>query len=342
MEQRACLAVPGPLTVIRIAPSDAHPLSLEWSNCQETNERGMTMSWLFDTSLWDNVIQFVKSNAIIFSVVGSLAGLATWWINREVGKRTMARLTQDRQSSSDHHILNLCKALSDSKQSLQLAAAALLVDRARTTNIRGRPGSERVAILQALLAATIDDKRTSEQMPVSAELCKYIADSIVEIQNARDSTAQNRSSPLKHFYWQQVRLTNADWKDVDARGLDLFGANLDRASLRRAKLGGAILNRSSLKGTVLSGADLRDSDLRGADLNGADLRACDRTSKVIPTQLAGAKLHGANLTNAKLDGADLTLVEYDGDTTWPAGFDPKQSREPAPRNSRLPNTALVS
>jgi len=300
------------------------------------------MSWLLDASLWDGVIKFVKNYAIFFSVVGSLAGLATWWINREVGKRTMARLAQDRQSSSDHHVLNLCKALSDSKQSLQLAAAALLVDRARTTDLRGRPGSERTAILQALLAATIDDKRTSEQMPASTELCKYIADSIVEIQNARDSAAQHRGSPLRHFYWQQVRLTNADWKDVDARGLDLFGANLDRASLRRAKLKGAVLNRSSLKGTVLCGADLRDSDLRGANLNGADLRACDRTSKVIATQVAGAKFHGANLTGAKLEGVDLTQVAYDGHTMWPAGFDPKQSREPDPQKSQLANTALVN
>jgi len=299
------------------------------------------MSWLFDTSLWGGLIQFVKSNAIFFSVVGSLAALATWWINREVGKRTIARLTQDRQSSSDHHILNLCKALSDSKQSLQLAAAALLVDRARTTDLRGRSGSERIAILQALLAATIHDKRTSEQQPASAELCKYIADSIVEIQGARNSSA-HRSSPLKDFYWQQVRLTNADWKDVDARGLDLFGANLDYASLRRSNLKGSILNRSSLNYTVLSGADLRDADLRGADLTGADLRADDRTSKAIPTQLSGAKLHGANLANAKLDGVDLTQVAYDGDTRWPAGFDPKQPREAASRNSQVAKTALVS
>ncbi len=286
-------------------------------------------------------VEFAKSNAIVFTVIGSLAGLATWWINREVGKRTMARLTLDQQSSSDHHILNLCTALSDSKQSLQLAAAALLVDRARTTNQRGRSSSEQIAILQALLAATIDDKRTVDRLPASADLCKYIADSLVEILNARD-TPPNLDSPLAKFYWQQTRLTNADWKDVDARGLDLFGANLDRASLRRAKLKGSILNRSSLKGTVLCGADLSGADFRGADLNGADLRACDRTSKVIPTVLIGTKLHGVDLTKTKLDGVDITQVAYDANTIWPDGLHPTRPEFSTPQHHQIDDSLLTS
>ena len=250
----------------------------------------------------------------------------------------MARLSLDQQASSDHHVLNLCKALSDNKQSLQLAAAALLVDRARTTDRRGRNKSERVAILQALLAATIDDSRTSEKLPASADLCKYIADSLVDILGAK-RVATRPTSPLSDFYWQQVRLTNADWKDVDARELDLYGSNLDRASLRRANLAGSILNRSSLKGAVLCGADLRNADFRGADLSGADLRACDRTQKAIPTQLAGIKLHGANLSAAKLDGVDLAQATYDGDTIWPQGFEPARS---ADVNSREPKIAAVT
>jgi len=277
------------------------------------------MSPVFDAASWSEFFQFVKGNAIVFTALGSLAGLATWWVNREVGKRTMARIALDQQSSSDHHILNLCRALSDNRQSLQLAAAALLVDRARTTDIRGRQGSERIAILQALLAATIDDKSTSELRPAPADLCKYIADSIVEIQRA-SGPPSGKTSPLKGFYWQQVRLTNADWKDVDARGIDFFGANFDRASLRRANLQGSIFNRSSLKNAVLCGADLRDADLRAADLSGADLRACDRTSKLVPTLLAGAKLHGANLSDVKLEGVDLSEALYDSATKWPTGI----------------------
>jgi hypothetical protein len=286
---------------------------------------GREMTWLFDVFPWGDLLAFAKSNAFLFGAITAFAGFATWLINREVGRRTMARLSQDQQAASDHHILRLCEALSDNKQSLQLAAAALLVDRARTIGIRGRPGSERVAILQALLAATMDDKRTDNQTPASPDLCKFIADSVVEIQGARISKS-HRYSPLKDFYWQQVRLTNADWKDVDARELDLFGSNFERASLRRANLRGAIFNRASLRDAVLCGADLRDADLRGANLSGADLRSCDRTGKIIATQLAGARLNGANLTDAKLEGVDLGRAVFDQNTTWPTGFEAGKSQ----------------
>lgn len=285
------------------------------------------LGWVLDSAIVQGAIQFARSNAFIFTIVGVIA---TWLINRDVGRRNKAKLLQEQQTASDRHILSLCKALSDHKQSLQFAAAALLLDRARSTGADGRPGSERAAVIQALLAATIDDTRTTEKSSASAELCKLIADSIVEIQGARSANA-DAGSPLKKFYWQQVRLINADWKDVDARNLDLFGANFDRASLRRANLKDAILKNASLRNATLSGADLRNVDLSGTDLNGADLTACTRTGKVIPTQMSGAKLHAADLTEAKLEGVDLSHVKFDSHTKWPAGFQPGQSSAQASR-----------
>lgn len=270
---------------------------------------------------FDAIVTFIKSNVFIFTIVSALGALATWLINREVGRRTMAKLALEQQAASDHHILSLCQALSDTKQSLQLAAAALLVDRARTTDMRGRAGSERNAILQALLAATIDDKRTGAQMPASADLCKFVADSIVEVLHA-NRPHDDGNSPLKAFYWQQARLTNADWRDVDARGLDLFATNLDRALLRRANFQNTVLYNASLRSAVLCGADLRGADLRNADLSGADLRPCDRTATIVFTKMSGALLQGADLSNAKLAGVDLTGVKVDQDTKWPTGFYP--------------------
>jgi hypothetical protein len=282
------------------------------------------VAWVLEVFPWDFLSAFIRSNGFIFAAISAFAAFATWLVNREVGRRTMAKLRQDLQTASDHHILSLCKALSDDKQSLQLAAAALLVDRARTTDIRGRPGSERAAILQALLAATIDDKRSSDKSPASSDLCKFIADNIVEVQGGRQAKLQV-ASPLKYgLYWQQTRLINADWKDVDARELDLFGSNLERASLRRANLRGAILNKACLRASVLSGADLRDADLRGADLTGADLRACHELGTMISTQLVGARFNGADLADAKLDGVDFTGTAHDSDTKWPIGFDPQR------------------
>lgn len=157
---------------------------------QSQQLRGTKMDSIFIGFPWQDFISFLEKNAFFFTVVGGLLAASTWLFNRAIGRRQMTKLRQDEQTQSDIHILNLCKALSDSKQSLQLAGAALLVDRARTIEVRGRPGSERSAILQALLAATINDKRSNEQLPASSELCKFIGDSIVDIVGARDSVQQ--------------------------------------------------------------------------------------------------------------------------------------------------------
>lgn len=292
------------------------------------------MAWLLEPDWLQYVVDTAKQNAIIFTIVGCAAGGATWWINRQVAKRTMARLALDERSSSDHHILNLCKALSDDRQSLQMAAAALLIDRAKSTAGDSRRKSERVAIFQALLAATMDDPRSTGKTLAPPDLCKYIADSVAEMQGAK-FRKERPVSPLKELYWQQSRLTNADWKDVDARGLDLFGVNLDRASLRRARLNNSILYNASLKGTVLCGADMRDADLRGADFSGADFRDCTRTPLLVRTQLSGANLVGAKLQGTRLNGVDLRGARIDASsvaqaifdqfTLWPTGFSPPQS-----------------
>jgi hypothetical protein len=73
------------------------------------------------------------------------------------------------------------------------------------------------------------------------------------------------------------------------------GAELHGVNLRGARLYHAVLFRANL-----AGADLTGADLRNAELSGADLR-------------------GANLTSTQLFG-----INYDEETRWPEGFDPRQ------------------
>lgn len=95
---------------------------------------------------------------------------------------------------------------------------------------------------------------------------------------------------------------------------DCATVSLSLADLSQARLGGALL-----RGANLIGADLRGADLDFADLGRSDLSLAN---------LQQASLSYANLCRADLSGANLTNVKgrcarYDGETIWPAGFDPE-------------------
>jgi uncharacterized protein YjbI with pentapeptide repeats len=240
--------------------------------------------------------------------IAAAAGVVTIFVGvRTLFWRQMQVRTwrQNKQFQSDSHILELCKALNEESPRLQLAAAALLFERLQQTpNVE--TDRERSAIVQALLAATIGDRGSEDKTSASAELCKFIADSVANILGARKARATQ--SPLQPYYWQKAQLSGAYWADIDARGVDFFGATFDGASLRRANLEGAIFYSASLVGASLAGANLRNVDLRDADLRGADLQHDDRKSgEVRKTDISGAKLSGA---------------QYDAKTCFPPDINP--------------------
>jgi hypothetical protein len=86
---------------------------------------------------------------------------------------------------------------------------------------------------------------------------------------------------------------------------------LDQRKTSRGMRGRHFVDRTAkLHPLALRGQDLRREDLSGACLVNTDLS---------DTDLRGADLSGADLENACLRGA-----LYDGQTRWPAGFDPKR------------------
>src|SRR5262249_45999284 len=158
------------------------------------------------------------------------------------------------------------------------------------------------AIIQALIAATINDRVDTAQPSASTEFCKYVADSILEV--LMRSKKNTERSPLASYYWQRANLPGAYWAGGDLRGIDFFSAPSDGASLRRANLKKAVFYEASLKGAKLLGADLSDADLRAANLCRADLRdqEADDKGPARKTVWTGAKFGGAL---------------YDADTRFP-------------------------
>lgn len=239
--------------------------------------------------------------AMIAAAVTTLAGFTTFFWRR-LQKRSFV---QNQQFQSDSHIFRLCQALSDPSPRLQMAAAALLLERLHNRS----SGREQSAVIQALIAATIDDRSDETQPTASPEFCKYVADSVLEVLK-RSKGYGSEQSPLATYYWQRVRVPGAYWAGADLRGVDLFGATLDGASLRRANLRKTVLYDASLKGAKLLGADLTEADLRGANLCRADLRdqEADEKGPARKTRWTGAKFAGAI---------------YDVDTGFPAELDPR-------------------
>lgn len=238
---------------------------------------------------------------VIAGVVTTFAGLTTFFWRR-LQKRSFVL---NQQFQNDTHVFQLCQALSNPSPRLQMAAAALLIERLR---VRSSEREQR-AIIQALLAATIDDRSDEKQPAASPEFCKYVADSVLGVlKNSRGDASD--ASPLASFYLQRVRCPGAYWASTDLRRVDFFGATLDGASLRRANLKDAVFYDASLSGAKLLGADLTEADFRGANLCGADLRdqEMDKQGPARKTKWAGAKFAGA---------------KYDGSTRFPAELDPE-------------------
>jgi len=99
---------------------------------------------------------------------------------------------------------------------------------------------------------------------------------------------------------------------IDLSGVDLSGANLERAYLNNAILTGAYLNdtnfiEAKLARANLNSAQMEKTDLTGAKMNNAKLwHANLKEAKLCNSNLRDAELYRADLSSADLTDADLT------------------------------------
>ena len=110
------------------------------------------------------------------------------------------------------------------------------------------------------------------------------------------------------FHGQQLEVL--DLSDADLRGADFSRADLYWTYLFRSNCEGSIFRNSRLSGVVLDGANLREVDFTGAYISYDNLNR-------------GSSLMDADLTGALLDGVDLKGSQYNDQTIFPIGFDPK-------------------
>ncbi len=246
----------------------------------------------------------------ISGLAASLIALLIFFLGRKVSDKISlaqeAKLEQEKEFGREKHNLELFQTLADNNQRIQLAAAAVLVQRLDEFRSKEEKGimdvaeiRERATIISVLLSST-KESRSSD------ELLKFIGDNLVMSINARlpedIEPSEDIPSPLlkNNIDWQKSRFVNVWWKQLDARKVDFFGAKIEYSGLAKAFLRGAVFIDGSLEGTVL-----RDAKLQGAYLQ--------------KTNVKGADFSGADLTGARFEEAI-----YDDKTKWPDGFDPDE------------------
>ncbi len=137
-----------------------------------------------------------------------------------------------------------------------------------------------------------------------------------------------RGAYLENASWPAIVLTDADMRDVELSGADLWGGQFDRARMGGARLSSADLRNASLCGSQLERADLsnarlartraKDCRFESAMLARADLecalldRAILLSANLRDAKLARASLVGGDLSDAEIDGADFSGADLSG------------------------------
>jgi uncharacterized protein YjbI with pentapeptide repeats len=194
-------------------------------------------------------------------------------------------------------------------------------------------------LIVAAQQSNVDDARAARE----AKAAENVNAQSIRLENLR--FVRDRSGPTR---------MERPFEDLDLTLMTMSGLALQGADFRYAELKDTYFADSDLRGAEFALAQFDDTNFKSADLSGATL---DRiggglnprigplegaqlvSASLVSARFEGYDLAGANLTGAILDYADLsnavldlvTLVGvcYDTHTTWPKGFTPPPSVDPA-------------
>lgn len=184
-------------------------------------------------------------------------------------------------------IISLFERLGHASERVQLASAAMLIERLRAT---ATSDPDRRMIAHALIAI-LKEKAAEEGSSESRTLHKFIADNMIQALGARRTTPDASAvSPLAEYDLQRLRLEGVFWPDLDARGVDFYGSSLIACSLRNARLNNAILYDVDLSKAVLHGADLTGANLTKVKLSGSSYNSATKWPAGFDPVRAGAVL----------------------------------------------------
>ncbi len=296
---------------------------------------------------------------------GIIVGLIVYLASRSLNTTQQRKIEEDKEQGHETHLLDLFNDLGDKEPKIRIGAVAILVQRITTLREEilakpddpkpqakrelGRKKREVDMIVSVLISITKHEDKDQIQ--------KYIADGLANALSAivpdNKDKPDDLESPLKKYDFQGAKLENVWWKHIDARGVDFYGAHLQRAGLRKAFLSGAKLRKANLKDATmveahletidkedptdlqeaqlpnaklsrakLSGANIKKANLKGADLTGADLTGADLTEvDMSDAELDGADLRGAKTTGVIIKGTNFGTANLCGVDLRDAHFD---------------------
>jgi len=327
----------GEVRKLKQGPAQKDPVEAQKLQAEATKLREET-KWL--------PLQALGLGTIIGTIVG---GLLVWYAGSKLQDIQSDKLVQDLELSRREHDLQTFEALGGKDPRIRIGAVSVLAQRVLELNAKSPLSpiekEQRRTIIRVLVAVTKYEK--------TEEIQKYIADRLKEVLEAEvtpQTPLSGDRSPMADFDLQGARLTNAWWKNVDLRSVDLYGATLERAGMAGSYLGKTVLKKANLKNATLwnpgagpahaeevnlehanltnarcqnlcfKDAKLSWADFGGADLTGADFRGAtlDRTVLRNAT-MADVNLEGVDLSTADLQGAILTRAKSNGGTKLPAG-----------------------
>lgn len=257
-------------------------------------------------SVLSTLLAFGPLFGAVLALIPVLIGYA---YKNDADKRLLnSEAANQRAEQRERHTRELMKELTSSRAAEQSYAAAglfaLIRDnvaqnanrskRQRDDVDRQNAHREAVAVMSGLLARLRDEE-------LGVPEAKFIADEAGKV--FREQASLKDGLRMKQFNLQQVVMRDAYWKEVDASGVDFYGAVLSNMSFKMGNLRGAVFYNADLREAVFEDANAMETDFRGANLSGANLK--------------GANFTGArNLHLATFDAA----TQWDEKTTWPEGF----------------------
>ena len=139
---------------------------------------------------------------------------------------------------------------------------------------------------------------------------------------------KNRKGEVIHEGDRSKTYCDADLRNAVFEGWALQGAHFDDSNLEGASFRGADLYWGNFFLANLTEADFEGAQLRGADLKKTNLTKANLKNANLSRDNVGGstQLQGANLTEATVGGTNFEGAEYDHETVFPEGFDPKKHK----------------
>lgn len=129
-------------------------------------------------------------------------------------------------------------------------------------------------------------------------------------QMVMQETDMRKAGSLSAKKLTAIRANRCTFAEMDLRGIEMQGANLDESDFRKCLIGSGDLRGGSFRGCILNRADFSKSDLNPLTIKRADGGSYTLPCRFDKAALRHAIFAGARLMEASFAGADLTNADF--------------------------------